>query len=90
MTKLSTEGLSPDEEQRFQQKKEERTRLILEAPLEDLFNIEQPARPAPRKARIHASLDCEECGERVMESRVRRFGGKNLCIPCFELHEKKW
>ena len=90
MAKLSTEGLSPDEEQRFQQKKDERTRLILEAPLKDLFKVEQPSRPAPRSARIHASLTCEECGERVMESRIRIFGGRNLCIPCFELHEKKW
>lgn len=90
MSKLSTEGLSPDEEQRFQRMREERTRLILGASLEDLFKIEQPARPVPRSARIHASLACDECGERVMESRIRRFGGKNLCIPCFEQHEKKW
>ena len=90
VAKLSAGNISAEERQRFQQKKDERTRVILETPLENLFEIGQPSKPTPRRARIQASLVCEDCGERVMESRVRRFRGKTLCIPCFDLHETKW
>lgn len=90
VAKLSTGNITSEEQRRFQQKKDARMRLILETPLENLFDIKQPSKPIPRSARIQVSLGCEECGERVMESRVRRFRGKTLCIPCFELHEKKW
>jgi formylmethanofuran dehydrogenase subunit E len=27
---------------------------------------------------------CAACGEGVMETRVRRFQGRDLCPPCFE------
>ncbi|MEP7037347.1 MAG: TraR/DksA C4-type zinc finger protein [Acidobacteriota bacterium] len=38
----------------------------------------------PKKARIHTLIVCAECGEAAMETRIRRFGGRELCIPCFE------
>ncbi|MDQ3401020.1 MAG: TraR/DksA C4-type zinc finger protein, partial [Chloroflexota bacterium] len=33
------------------------------------------------------SLTCEDCDESTMETRTRRFGGRTLCIPCFERAE---
>ncbi|MDY0041202.1 MAG: FmdE family protein [Desulforhabdus sp.] len=89
VVRLSVGNISPQERQRFQHKKDERSRLILQAPLEALFEVKQPSKPMPRSARVQASLDCEKCGEKVMESRVRRLRGKTLCIPCFELHEPR-
>lgn len=36
----------------------------------------------PSAARIRESLSCEACGEMVMSTRLRRRGGKSVCIPC--------
>jgi formylmethanofuran dehydrogenase subunit E len=53
------------------------------------FVVTDPGLPAPKPARILASLKCEACGEMAMESRTRRFDGKTLCLPCFEKVEPK-
>jgi|Deesub1362A_J573_1020465.scaffolds.fasta_scaffold00018_163 formylmethanofuran dehydrogenase subunit E len=37
----------------------------------------------PPEARIHTSVECEECREPVMETRARVLEGRILCIPCF-------
>lgn len=69
--------------------REARTRAIMEADLSDLFTVSQVVAPPVRPARILESMICQECGEKVMESRIRRYGGKDLCIPCFGGHEQK-
>ena len=62
---------------------------LLALDLDSVFAV-QPLEPRPpRRARILKSLVCDACGETVMESRTRRFGGKTLCIPCFETVEQK-
>ena len=38
----------------------------------------------PEKARVMASVVCENCGEAVMESRICSRQGRNVCIPCSE------
>ena len=50
----------------------------------ELFEVTPVTAAPPRPARIHTSLTCAECGESTMETRTRQFGGKTLCIPCFE------
>jgi formylmethanofuran dehydrogenase subunit E len=81
--------LSPEEESRLREERIARQKRVMEARLEDLFEV-QPARdPIPGKARIMDSLLCEACGEATMESRTRRFMGQTLCIPCFESREKR-
>lgn len=66
-----------------------RTRAIMDAELDDLFFVSPVDVPPVRPARILDSIICRECGEKVMESRIRRFAGKDLCIPCFGQHEQK-
>ncbi len=66
-----------------------RTRAIMEADLADLFSVSSVAVPPVRPARILESIICKECKEKVMESRIRRFAGQDLCIPCFSQHEQK-
>ena len=61
----------------------------MESALTELFEVKTPVEPVPQKARILASLVCEACGETVMETRARHFGGQLLCIPCFEASEKR-
>ena len=43
----------------------------------------------PEPARILESQACEQCGERVMRSRLRSREGRRLCIPCFESAEER-
>jgi formylmethanofuran dehydrogenase subunit E len=57
--------------------------------LDDMFDVIPLDHGIPRPARILKSLVCEVCGESVMESRTRRFGGRPLCIPCFEAVDQK-
>lgn len=78
-----------EERARFQELHVAKSHVILNAPLDDLFTISEVAAPAPKKARIHNTIRCEECGEHTMETRVRQFGGKSLCLPCFEQVEAR-
>lgn len=80
---------TPEERERFQKLHVARAQAILEAPTGRLFDIKEANSRVPKKARIHTSLPCEECGEMTMETRVRKFGGRNLCIPCFERFEMR-
>ena len=66
-----------------------RAAAIMAAPLGDLFKVKPVELPPVKPARILASMICAHCGEKVMESRIRRYGGENLCIPCFKEVEQK-
>ncbi len=64
--------------------REERTQWILSAPEGEVVTVREVSIPAPEHARIRASVPCEFCGEKVMESRARIHEGKVACIPCAE------
>lgn len=83
------EQLSPEEQKRLKELRDNCTANIMEADLDAIFEIKGVERPVPKKARIMESLTCHACGENVMESRTRRFEGNHLCIPCFEKVEQK-
>lgn len=82
--KLQAGALSAEEKQRFYQMQAERTQAIMSMPVETLFDIQPMNAAPPTKARLHESVACEECGEQAMETRIRRFRLRNLCIPCFD------
>jgi formylmethanofuran dehydrogenase subunit E len=75
---------SPDQRRRFGEIQQERSRDVLEAPLSELYDVREVDVAAPRPARILASVDCADCKEPTMETRIRRFEGAELCLPCFE------
>jgi formylmethanofuran dehydrogenase subunit E len=52
---------------------------------DELFAVHEVYEPPPSMARIHATIICERCREGTMETRIRRFDGQELCIPCFEV-----
>jgi formylmethanofuran dehydrogenase subunit E len=60
------------------------SRKVLDREPDALYAVEEISGPPPRKARIHASVPCGRCGEGVMETRVRRLDGRDLCPPCFD------
>ena len=66
-----------------------RTKEIMDADLGSLFKIEDITTPPVKPARILKSIECESCKEMTMESRIRRFDGQYLCIPCFMENEQK-
>lgn len=73
-----------DERERFDARHQQRARSVLETPIEQIYNVREVDVPMPHRARIHSSVPCESCGEPTMETRVRRFGGRELCQPCFD------
>lgn len=62
---------------------------IMDADLDELFKVEQLSVPPVKPARIMQSIECANCKEMTMESRIRRFDNKYLCIPCFMENEQK-
>ncbi len=88
-SKMEGEGLNAEEKARLKQLTAAKVKEIMEADLETLFEVRKACGPIPRKARILAGLICEGCGERTMESRIRRFMGQNLCTPCFARFEAR-
>jgi len=88
-TKMLDQGLSEEEGKLWQKTRAAISKRIMESDLVDLFEIKKPVDPVPNMARILAPMVCESCGETVMETRTRYFGGKLLCIPCFESRERR-
>jgi len=82
-------NVTQEERNRFRELHEARSRLILDIPLENLFEFKKPQGKIPIHARIMESVTCESCGEGVMETRTRRLSGKTVCIPCFDEMEKR-
>lgn len=60
---------------------------ILEAEEKDILKVKRGREKLPPEASIYKSLDCDLCGEKVMEPRARIKNNKIVCIPCFERTE---
>jgi formylmethanofuran dehydrogenase subunit E len=90
LMKKAEDGTANEEEHaRIQKLRDELQERYMTADLEKMFIVTEAPLRAPKPARILQSLRCEACGEMTMESRTRRFGGKTLCLPCFERVEQK-
>lgn len=61
---------------------------ILEAPLDEVFEIKKPAYPLPEEARLFPSYDCELCGESTAEPYIRLENGKKVCLDCFREYSR--
>jgi formylmethanofuran dehydrogenase subunit E len=73
-----------DVSREMQAYKMEKTAAILQADEKDIFTLQPVSSPPPEPAMIRASVRCERCGEKFMESRSRVRNGKVVCIPCYE------
>jgi formylmethanofuran dehydrogenase subunit E len=72
-----------EERQRYRELHEARSRRILERDPDELFTVTEVIAPLPRRAQVYESIPCASCGEGVMETRIRRLEGRDLCVPCF-------
>ncbi|MBI9088689.1 MAG: TraR/DksA C4-type zinc finger protein [Desulfobacterium sp.] len=90
LTEKVVKGTATQEENhRFQDQRAQSIQRIMDADLDELFTVKEIATAPVRPAKVLASMECQACHEMVMESRIRRFAGKDLCIPCFMEQEQK-
>jgi formylmethanofuran dehydrogenase subunit E len=82
--------LSAGEAERLEAHRAEWSARIMAADLADVFQVQPVSGPVPHRARIMDSLACQACGERAMETRMRRFNGQVVCQPCFERLDRRF
>jgi len=87
--KIGTGEANEVEQARCKELRRKMEEGLMDADLDQLFDVMQPNVAMPRSARILASLVCAACDEETMESRTRRFAGQILCQPCFNKVEQK-
>ena len=75
--------LSPEEQVEFKALRERSIRHMLAAPDDELLSVKEVDIPAPQKARIYPTLQCQECNEGFMEICGRTANGKTVCKECF-------
>lgn len=56
---------------------------ILSTPPEELFAVAEFQAGRPLTSTVDPWLTCAECGEEVMETRIRHQNGHQLCVPCY-------
>ena len=64
--------------------REQFIKWLLAAPEEEVVTLREVQIDEPEPARITNSVECEFCGEAVMETRSMKINGKTACIPCVE------
>lgn len=64
--------------------REEIIERLLSIPAEDLFDTREEATNLPPKAQVLQSVICESCNEAAMETKIRLYQGRKLCLPCFK------
>ncbi len=89
MAKVNCGTATDEEQRRLTTLRGQIQQRFMELPLEKMFELQELTQVPPRPPLVLASLPCEACGEKTMESRTRRFGGRTLCIPCFAKVEQK-
>ncbi len=87
--KLRAGTASKAEDRRYWELQEERALAVMDMLEAQLFEVHDVQTDVPKQARNHSSVKCDECGESAMETRIRRFEGRNLCIPCFRQVESR-
>ncbi len=81
---LRADALPPPSGEEPSERRARFLRKLLEAPVEELFRVEEVDFRLPEEATIHPSVPCERCGEPTMQTRLVEVEGKRLCIPCAE------
>lgn len=70
--------------------REERQKFILEAPIDDVFDVKFINVDLPEKARLFNTIICQECGEGAAEHKIRIQNGKKVCLDCFKEYTRGW
>ncbi len=73
---------TPEEEHHFHHIWPAMAHKELERPLEESLVVKEVSVKLPSYARIFPSVVCSQCGENVMEPRIRLVQGQPTCLPC--------
>lgn len=65
-------------------------KYVLNAPFDELFDVKVPMYEMPVTARLFKSIECEMCGERAAEAKMRLHEGKKVCLDCFAEYSRGW
>ena len=84
IAKLQDGTATADEHQRIAELQQRRSDRILASSAADLYEVREISVEVPPVARLLPSVDCDQCQEPTMQTRIRRLGDKSLCLPCFE------
>jgi formylmethanofuran dehydrogenase subunit E len=82
--KVTAAGATDAERAKLQELTEAEAHRILSEEPSSLFTVEELEAEPPVRSTVDPWLTCAECGEAVMETRSRRRGGRELCLPCFD------
>ena len=89
MAKVSAGKATNEEKKVCQDYRAAAIHRMMEADLDEMFSVNEISSPPVKPAAILQSIECEACKEMTMESRIRRYEGRYLCIPCFMKVEQK-
>ena len=87
--KLMSGEATEEDREKYDQKAQETLKTFLTDPLESAVDIQKVKIDPPEKARIFNTINCADCGERVMEPRARVKKGQMVCIPCSDPYERQ-
>lgn len=77
------EGTATEEERgQFRKRHENASKRILAMRPDELFSISEITVPIPEKARIEPSVNCDQCGEPTMSTKLEDKDGQKLCRGC--------
>ncbi len=82
MERIRGNEASREEQEEFGRLHQQKSREILEKPLEELFTLKEIFQVLPPKARIEPSKQCQVCGEAAMASKIQVRDGKEICRSC--------
>ncbi|MHA1233507.1 MAG: FmdE family protein [Promethearchaeota archaeon] len=68
--------------------RDEKIQKLLGLKPEDVFEIRNIEYDPPMMAQIEDSIPCEICSELTMESRMMKYQGEIMCIPCYKDYKK--
>ncbi|MBU1567803.1 MAG: formylmethanofuran dehydrogenase [Proteobacteria bacterium] len=77
------QGTATDEERgQFRAKHEKASKRVLDMRPDELFSINEITVPIPEMARIEPSINCTQCGEPTMSSKLEDSDGLKICRGC--------
>jgi formylmethanofuran dehydrogenase subunit E len=84
MDKIRKDTATEAERERFWMLHGQKSRDVLDMPVDRLFSKRLVDIALPPKAKIEPSIPCGKCGEPTMASKLTEQGGQKLCGDCLE------
>ncbi len=78
------EALPSDQKEKIKVLRQKMIDRMMTAPFNEMFLCGVPDEMIPAMARLHKTVQCDGCGEGVMEPRLYKQNGKRLCCSCLK------